>query len=299
MRTTMDLEALRAFAAVAECGSFVAAAQRVGLPRATLRRRIDELEVAVGVALLDRSPRGAFPTEAGLLLAHQGLRLIQDADALLVAAREAAAVPARELRAVLPVGMPPHVLSMIFTFMGARMPDVTALISQAEDPIARLQGDMDLAVTWSVDVPPGPWTTYDLVELREWLVGSQAYLEAHGTPASVADLAGHELFAWSPPDGGADRWPLVAGGEVVVRPRLVSSDVHALRVAAAHGLGLAFVPDALIPDPSPDLDTLVPVLTETVGRRRTLRLVVPTARAALPRVRALVELAQSFAVTVV
>ncbi len=61
----MNLDELRAFVAVAETGSIVAAARSLNFARATLRRRLDELEARAGLPLLYRTAQGVTLTEAG------------------------------------------------------------------------------------------------------------------------------------------------------------------------------------------------------------------------------------------
>ena len=60
----MDLVEVSAFLAVAETGSFAAAAQKLGCPRTTLTRRIDALEARAGTKLLERGRSGAKLTAA-------------------------------------------------------------------------------------------------------------------------------------------------------------------------------------------------------------------------------------------
>ena len=84
----MDLEEFRAFIAVVETGSFLAAATNLNLARATLRRRVDALEARAGVPLLERSARGVVVTEAGSLLASRGRHVLQEASALIASVRE-------------------------------------------------------------------------------------------------------------------------------------------------------------------------------------------------------------------
>jgi len=55
--TTMDLNALRIFIAVAEAASFSGAAKRLGLPKWSVSRRVASLEAAMGVPLLHRTTR--------------------------------------------------------------------------------------------------------------------------------------------------------------------------------------------------------------------------------------------------
>lgn len=69
---TMDLEELRAFLTVVDTGSFLAAADSLGVSRTTLRRRVGSLEARAGVTLLESTSQGAVLTEAGQLLAKRG-----------------------------------------------------------------------------------------------------------------------------------------------------------------------------------------------------------------------------------
>ena len=59
------IAAMRAFAAVAERGSFVAAARALGISRAMASRHVQDLEAHLGARLLDRTTRRVAPTEAG------------------------------------------------------------------------------------------------------------------------------------------------------------------------------------------------------------------------------------------
>ena len=107
----MDLEAVRALVAVVELGSFVGAARRLGVPRPTLRRRLEALEEEAGVPLLLRTRSGSTPTEAGAMLAERGRILLRDGAALMATVREVGDEPSGELRLVLPVGPHPAVVA--------------------------------------------------------------------------------------------------------------------------------------------------------------------------------------------
>ena len=79
----MNLDELRAFLAVAELGSMAAAAERLGLSRATLRRRVNALEARAGVDLFERDHQGARLTLAGAVLQRRGAALLDESQALL------------------------------------------------------------------------------------------------------------------------------------------------------------------------------------------------------------------------
>jgi DNA-binding transcriptional LysR family regulator len=81
----MELRHLRALVAIADTGSFRAAAERLRIAQPALTRTLADLEHRVGARLLDRGNRGAVPTPAGAALLEDARRLL--ADAAMAAAR--------------------------------------------------------------------------------------------------------------------------------------------------------------------------------------------------------------------
>lgn len=286
---SVDLDELRAFLALADTGSFLAAADALSLSRTTLRRRIDALEARVGVPLLLRSATGAVLTDAGRTLAARGRPLVQEATALLTSVREVGAVASGVLRVVMPAGLPPHALVPLFGAMRATYPLMHVETRVTDDPLGGALEDFDLAAHIGPRIPDGPWVTRVLTRLRVHLIASAEYLARCGTPETVDDLHRHELLGWRRPGADSRAWPLVMGGEVRVQPALISPDVHFLRQLAIAGHGIAFLPDGMLPDPGIDPELLVPVLPDVVRETVSLRVVVPEVLAKSPRVRAILE----------
>lgn len=287
----MDLDEIRAFVALVEARSFVGAARTLGFARATLRRRIDELEARAGVRLVTRTKTGVLVTPAGELLAARGRQLLDESASLLSYVRDAGREPSGVVRLVVPVGLPPETIPLTVGPLRARYPKLSFDIRYAEDPLSQLLADFDLAVHFGARTPEGPWTSHELFRMREWLVANHDYLRRHGTPTTKEDLAVHAIYAWRGPGRDAIHLPLLEGGRVAISPALVSADIHHVRECAVRGLGIAYVPDGQIP--SHDRVELVPVLERVVGRMRTLRMVVPRAIADVPKIRAIVDSVQA------
>lgn len=285
----MDLEEFRAFLAVVETGSFLAAATNLNVARATLRRRVESLEARAGVPLLERTARGVALTDAGAVLAERGRSVMQEASALVASVREIGREPVGVLRVIAPVGLPPLALSMIFRAMRAAYPKLALQLRLFDNPLDGPLDDVDLLAYFGPHGPAGPWLTYEIYRLREHALASAEYLERRGTPTSIEELAQHDLLAWTPPGEDGRVWPLVAGGALEVEPILVSADVHLLRQFMIDGAGVAFIPDALLPDPGLSFGTVVPVLADVIGRARGLHVAVPTALAELPKLRAVLR----------
>jgi DNA-binding transcriptional LysR family regulator len=290
----MDLEELRAFLAVAEVGSFLAAEQRLGTPRATLRRRVDSLESRAGVSLLNRTRDGVTTTDAGAVLMARGRLMVQEATALVASVREIGREPSGVLRVLLPPGLPPHALAPIFGAMRDAYPKLAVRVRLSNDPVAGLLDDVDVAVHFGTRSPPGPWTSHEIARVPERLLAHRGYLAQRGTPAALEDLHRHELFAWEPPGDEALRLPLIGGGSFAVEPSLVTTDIHMIRQFILAGLGIGFLPDGMLPDPGVAPDALVSVLPQLVGRERGVRVVIPTALAQVPKVKAVLQHVRAF-----
>ena len=288
----MDLEELRAFLAVAETGSFLTAAKSLHLSRATLRRRIDQLEARAGVNLVDRTRAGASLTEAGSMLAARGRLMVAEADALIASVREVGGEPAGILRVLLPVGLAPHALTPLLATVRKKYPRLGFRLQFSDDPLGGLLENVDLAVHFGQESPRGPWVSRELLRLRVWLVASAEYLARRGTPQTVAELAQHDLLAWEAPGDDGRVWPLLAGGTFAVSPMLFSRHIHLIRQFAIASLGIALVPDAMLPDPGIPSGALVPVLPEVVGREVALRIIVPAVLSEIPRIRSMIDLLQ-------
>ena len=286
----MDLEELRAFLAVADTGSFLTAAKSLRLSRATLRRRIDQLEARAGVLLVDRTRLGASLTEAGVILASRGRLMAQEATALIQSVREVGSEPSGLLRVLLPVGLPPHLLTVGLGFVRDKYPRLQFRIHFSDNPAGGLIENVDIAFHFGEQTPPGPWMAREVTRVRVWMVASAEYLKARGTPQTVADLAQHDLLAWEAPGDDARSWPLLSGGTFPTAPLLVARHIHLIRQFAIAGHGIALVPDAMIPDPGLGEGALVPVLPDVVGTYVGVRIVVPAVLAEIPRIRALLDL---------
>src|SRR5512140_3473195 len=132
----MDLEELRAFLDVVETGSFLAAAESLGVSRTTLRRRVEALEARAGVPLLKSTQQGIVLTEAGEVLAQRGRIMMQETSALLASIREVGHEPTGVLRVVMPVGLPPHQLTPLFGLLRTHYPRLSVHARFSEDPLS-------------------------------------------------------------------------------------------------------------------------------------------------------------------
>jgi len=144
--SAVDWERQRAFLAVIDSGSLSAAARQLGAAQPTVRRRIEDLEAQLGVALFTRSPSGLTPTALGKDLAQHARAMALAAASLARAAsaEAGAASGAVRITASEVVGM--EVLPTILADLRETHPGLVfelALNNRSEDLLRR---EADIAV---------------------------------------------------------------------------------------------------------------------------------------------------------
>ena len=185
----------RSFLAVLAEGSLSAAARALQLTQPTLGRHVAELEQTLGVVLFTRSQAGLDPTDAALELKPHAEAMAAAAEALVRTASGEAAEDRGTVRITASEIMGTEVLPRILARFCARHPRIAIelVVSNLNDNLLRRQSD--------IAVRMAPPTQDALLQRRIGTipVGLHArrdYLERHGTPESLADLAGHTLIGF-------------------------------------------------------------------------------------------------------
>ncbi len=284
----MSFEELRAFAAVAEQGSFLSAAVALGVSRTTLRRQVDSLEAQAGLPLLRRGRDGVELTEAGHQLLRGGLAMEQEFATLLQSIREQGRKAEGDVRVLLPIGLPPTALVALYGMLRASWPAVQVRARFHEAPLTTSLLDVDV-VMWFGDAQPSrAWEVHTAMPLRQRLIASRAYLDARGAPRTLDELARHDLLAWVAPGESEACLATVRGAAPPIKPVLATTNVHIVHECAQLGLGIGWAPDGALPAPF-DREPLVPLLEDQVGRDMPLQLAVPRSLADVPRVRIFID----------
>ncbi|MET0547590.1 MAG: hydrogen peroxide-inducible genes activator, partial [Caulobacterales bacterium] len=131
-----SLRQLQFLLAIKDAGSFLHAADAVGVTQPTLSAAIKELEMALGVQLIERGRHGARLTAAGEVAAAHAARAVQEAEALVRGAREASAPFTGVFRLGAIPTIAPYVLPKLLPVLKADYPNLT--LHLREDMTARL-----------------------------------------------------------------------------------------------------------------------------------------------------------------
>ena len=144
-----NLDRLRTLVAVAECGSFAAAAQALHLAPPTVTLHVAELEQRLGARLLVRARSGARPTSVGLALIERARHLLAEADAALQQVRDQVAGRGGRVRLGASTGALSHLLPQALRRLQQEHPglDVQVAVLTSADSLQRLAaGTLDLAL---------------------------------------------------------------------------------------------------------------------------------------------------------
>ncbi|KGM56089.1 LysR family transcriptional regulator [Lysobacter daejeonensis GH1-9] len=278
------------FLRVLDLGSISAAARSLDLSVAVASQRLKRLERDLGVRLLHRTTRQLHPTPEGLLLAEQGRPLVEDLDALADGLRRTGSGVAGTLRVTMSSTFGRLYVSPLLPEFLARHPAVRVSVDLNDLKVDLVSAGMDLAIRIGT-LDDSSLVARQIATNRRLLCASPAYLGAHGTPQTPADLAAHQCLLLVGSQGRQDVWRLQDGhGEVAVRVsgRLESNQGELLRDAAVAGLGIALHSTWHVHD---DLRVgrLLRVLPDYPLADTGIHAVMPQRRLVPPRVRAFVD----------
>ena len=233
------LESMAAFIAVARAGGFSAASRDLGIPLATVSRRVGELESALGVRLLRRSTRRVVATEAGQKFFAACQRALEDLRDAEESVRSDHRTPRGDLTITAPVAFGRlHLQPVALEFLAAH-PQVN-LRMQLLDRIVNIADEHVDAALRIAHLPDSSLIARTLGSIRVLVCASPAYLKARGAPERPEDLMQHDCIAWSIL-GPRDTWWFQESGreqQYPIRTRLATTLAEAAVDAATAGLGV-------------------------------------------------------------
>jgi DNA-binding transcriptional LysR family regulator len=285
MKPRFDWNDLKVFLAVMEAGTTLAAAKRLRLSQTTVARRITAMEAALGLDLFEKRPQGYVPTAAAQAL-------LPAAEAVRVAAEKfeaAAAAGQRALsggvRLATNVTFANHVIEPAVVAFRAAYPEIDVEILAEDRMVDIAAGEADIALR--AGEPPTQANLFGRRLAQDtWSVYcSRAYAEAHGVPASVADLVGHRCIglAATVPASPLSDWVRAnfPAGAIAVRRDSIEGVLASIR----NGTGICLMADFLGAGDA----GLVKCFTPEIALRAEVWLLTHEKLRQVPRVKALFD----------
>lgn len=241
-----QLEDMRIFTATVDGESFTAAANRLGLSKQFVSKRIAALEKRLGARLLERSTRRLRVTDLGLAYNERAERILHEVDAAEQMITSQTAMPRGVLRLSAPMTFSTlHLGSLIPEFM-RRYPDVTLELELNDRTVDVIGEGYDMAVRI------GTLTDSSLIARRITAVqlitcASPDYLRKQGVPTAPEQLAAHTCLIYR--HSRHREWTFRIGErtrKLPVSGAMCSNNGEMLRDAAISGLGIVTLPDFIV-----------------------------------------------------
>src|SRR5438128_2078442 len=238
------LESMQVLMTAVEAGSLSAAGRRLGIPLATVSRKVSELESHLRTQLLTRTRRGLSLTEAGRSYVAACKRILEEVGEAERAASGEYSAPRGDLIIAAPIVFGRlHVLPVVIEFLKT-YPDIDIRMVLADRVTNLLDEQVDVAVRIG-ELPDSSLVATRVGLIRRVVCGSPAYFAARGSPKRPAELANHACITF---DGNSlaspETWTFKArkaDTSVAIRSRLVVNTAEAAIDAAIASLGITRV----------------------------------------------------------
>ena len=235
-------ESMSILVAVADAGSFSAAALQLKIPLATVSRKIGMLEAQLNTRLLHRSTRQLSLTEAGQSYVSACRRILEDVGEAERAASGEYAAPRGELAITAPIAFGRlHVLPVVNDFLKTYM-EIDVRMVLTDHVVSLLEERIDIAVRIA-QLPDSNLVAARVGAMRIVICASPTYLAQYGKPTSPTELATHACVTYEQMTH-RQVWSFGSGKSEVTVPihsRLAVSTAEAAIDAAVAGIGITRV----------------------------------------------------------
>lgn len=209
--------------AVRQQGSLVLAARTLRIAPSAVTKRLAALEARLGLRLFQRTTRRVSPTAEGETLCDRAVHLLRAFDEVEAELRERQTEPAGPIRLAATFGFGRLWVGPALAAFQARHPGIQVQLQLTEQlPDLAVEG-FDGAI-WLWNAPSeraSEWVARRLASNQRVLVAAQRYLDLHGTPRTLQDLAAHACLVVRENGGGPgqrfDHWRLRRAGEAQVK----------------------------------------------------------------------------------
>jgi DNA-binding transcriptional LysR family regulator len=239
------IDLLQVFVRVAEAGSFTRAADRLGLPRATISTAVQQLETRLGSRLLHRTTRRVGLTPDGEVMLERARALVADMEDMEQQFLPAHGQVSGRLKVDVPSRIARRLIAPALPGFFERHPAIELELGSSDRAVDLVLEGVDCALR------VGPLASSSLVArpLGHFTLincASPAYLARHGTLRTPADLPQHMAVNYaSPTSGRAAPWEWQRDGETAtlrMRSQVAANNAETYIACALAGLGLIQIP---------------------------------------------------------
>lgn len=283
-------ENMNAFVRVVEAGGISAAADRMGIAKSVVSRRLKELEEHLGVELFHRTTRQMNLTDTGRAFYQQSVRILED----ILEAEHATSQFHGTIKGSLKIAVPlsfglMHLGPAINEFLQTH-PDIAFDLDFNDRQVDILAEGFDLAIRIA-NLPDSSLIARKLAPIQAIMCASPAYLERMGAPQSLEELIKHRCLVYNL-ISNFENWNVYNVEGQLIKTKIVSylkaSSGEFLRDAAVDGLGIVLMPTFIVYKEI-ESGALIPLLPEYQFSQLAAYAIYPQTRHLSQRVRAFVD----------
>lgn len=288
MENLSTLHDMVLFVEVARTGSFSRASTKLGVPGATLSRRIAAMERHFGVRLLNRTTRTVALSEAGQRYFDRCAHLVDEARLAQEALSETVNRPVGHVRLSMPVDLGLTYIGPLLPDFARQYPGISLDLDLSPRHSDLVTEHVDLAIRLG-EVVGDQLVVRRLGTIEQYLFAAPDYLTLQGKPQQPADLVEHACITVGSAQQ-ASIWRLQREGhtmEVQVHSHFGINNPGLIRLLAERGLGIAALSHKLARE-AVNAERLVRVLPDWSFKPMAVHAVMAT-RMQAASVRVLVE----------
>lgn len=287
-----DLNDMMVFLAVIETGSFTLAAERLGIPKANVSRKVSRLETRLNVTLLERSTRSQHLTEAGSRYLLHCKRIHEELDLATTSVSQILQSYQGDLKIGASVASGQQILRPALAEFMHQYPDLKVQLKLVNRRVDFIEEGYDVVIRIG-QLDDSLLVAKKLGTVTRKLFASPEYLAKNGKPLTVAQLSDHQLLIMNPINNEAKLSLISAQHEQVKiqgKPRLLVDDFVMLKQAIVDGLGIAVLPEYMAHNEI-RAGGLVNILPDWGQENVDVYALYPRNRAKIPKVKAFIEFA--------
>ncbi len=276
---------LEAFIAVVDFRGFGNAAERLGMAKSMVSRRVSDLERRLGVQLLKRTTRRQSLTDAGREFYQRAKQILADLNEAEQCIADADSEIAGRIRLAMPLGFGVILLAAPVADFVAAHPAIEIDVDLNDREVDLIEENIDLAIRVG-DLEDSSLIARRIATVQIATCASPEYLRRHGRPRHPSELAGHELLTYSNVAVGR-HWSFPQQRKQIVPRlsyRLSANNGEFLAAVASRGQGIINGPRALM-QAQIDAGELEPILEDFPRPELGMYAVYPPGRLVSRRVR--------------
>ena len=282
-----NINGMLAFVRAAQCQSFTAAGERLGISASAVGKSVARLEARLNVRLFNRSTRRISLTDEGQLFFERCQSIVSQIEEAENELLRLSATPRGKLRVSLPHIGYRMLLPYLAEFM-QRYPEIELELDFTDRMVDIIAEGVDVAMR-SGALTDSEMMSRSLGSFRFVIVGSPDYLARCPAPRRPEDLSRHACLRYRfTKNGQLQSWDFADGKPRELPVSLTFNNLEGLLQASLRGIGLTYAPQFIVKEYLASGE-LVSLLEDFISDGGKFSVVWPSSRHLLPKIRVFID----------